>query len=219
MHSVQRKIVAILRDQGAVPLKYREIGRRIGEKYPQTVKHHLESLINRKMVLEVNGMIKLNNSSVDPDNADYFNLPFFGLASCGEATCIAEDLAEGYLRISRKVLPSIPVNNIFLLRASGNSMNEAKIGIHRQNIEDGDFVIVDSTKKNPYDNDYIVSIIEGCANIKKYRYSPELKQVQLLSESSDEYLPIILHESDNFYVAGKVIAVIKKIDTSKEKYT
>ena len=37
----KKSFLQLLKDQGSIPLKYREIGRRIGEKYPQTVKHHI----------------------------------------------------------------------------------------------------------------------------------------------------------------------------------
>jgi len=210
MHSTQQKLLALLRDQGAIPMKYREIGRRIGEKYPQTVKHHIESLKKDGLIVEQNGIIKLNKA--DTKNTQYLNLPFYGLANCGVATCLAEDSAQGFIKISRNVLPNKTIKNIFLLRASGNSMNNAEIGYQKQNINDGDFVVVDSSQKDPIDQDYIVSVIDGSANIKKFRYSPELKQVQLISESTDEYMPIILHESDDFYVIGKVIAVIKNFN-------
>lgn len=210
MHSTQQKLLALLRDQGAIPMKYREIGRRIGEKYPQTVKHHIESLKKDGLIVEQNGNIRLNQT--DTKHTQYLNLPFYGLANCGEATCLAEDRAQGFIKISRNVLPNKAIKNIFLLRASGNSMNNAEIGHLKQNINDGDFVVVDSSQKDPKDKDYIVSVIDGSANIKKFRYSAELNQVQLLSESTDEYLPIILHASDDFCVIGKVIAVIKNFN-------
>ncbi|MFH1011847.1 MAG: S24 family peptidase [bacterium] len=202
--------MALLKDQGSIPLKYREIGRRIGEKYPQTVKHHIEALKNSQLIIEQNSILRLN--SKDITNKNYLNIPFYGLANCGEATRFAEDKAEGFLRISRSVLPGKSPKNLFVLRASGNSMNMARIGLQKQGIENGDFVIVDSQERHPVDGDYIVSIIDSCANIKKYRYLLEPQQVHLLSESSDAYLPIVLHISDNFHVVGKIIGVIKNFD-------
>lgn len=208
MHPIQNKILALLRDQGSIPLKYREIGRRIGEKYPQTVKHHIEALLENDLIVNVNASLKLN--STDISGSDFLNLPFYGLANCGPALNFAEDQADGFIKISRKILPK-PAESLFIIRASGNSMNQSKIGSLQQNIEDGDFVIVDSQKKDPKDGDYIVSVIDNCANIKKFRYDPVSHQVHLLSESSDEYFPIILHESDNFHIIGQVIEVLKTI--------
>jgi predicted Zn-ribbon and HTH transcriptional regulator len=59
MATVSEKIIWLLKDQGYVPLKYREIGRRIGEKYPQTVKSHIEKLEKDGKVHEKNGLICL----------------------------------------------------------------------------------------------------------------------------------------------------------------
>ena len=88
-------------------------------------------------------------------------------------------------------------------------MNKAKVGPHERNIENGDFVIIDAENRDPQDRDYVVSVIDDCANIKKFQYDPSSHQVALIAESSDEYFPIILHESDNFQMLGKVLDVIK----------
>ena len=87
-------------------------------------------------------------------------------------------------------------------------MNNANI--NRKNIEDGDFVIVDAEQKSPEPGQYIVSIIDEMANIKKFVPDPQNKRIVLKSESTKEYLPIFIHENDNYHVSGKVIDVIKK---------
>jgi len=206
MHPIQEKLLQLLKDQGSIPLKYREIGRRIGEKYPQTVKHHIAALQEKALLVEQNGFLKLNRTDAQKG---FLNLPFYGLASCGEATAFAEDTAEGYIRISPNALPRKNIAGLYILRAFGNSMNRAKVGPHERNIENGDFVVVDSTERDPKNGNYVVSIIDNCANIKKFQYEETSHQVALIAESSDEYLPIILHETDNFAVLGKVLDVIK----------
>jgi SOS-response transcriptional repressor LexA len=208
MHIVQEKLLELLKDQGSVPLRYREIGRKIGEKYPQTVKHHIEILRKNDLIIEQNGFLKLNSQNIEQKK--FLTLPFYGLANCGEATVFADDKIKGFIKISRSIFPSGSVNNYFILQASGNSMNKAGIGHQKQSIEDGDFVIVDKGKINPENGDYVVSVIEECANIKKFSYDKMSEQVQLLAESSDEYFPIIMHKSDDFHVMGTVIGVIKK---------
>jgi len=207
MHPIQEKLMALLRDQGSIPLKYREIGRRIGEEYPQTVKHHIEALIKKGLLSEQNGFLKLIRSDVS--SSSFLNLPFYGLANCGAATILAEDKADGYIRISRNALPRKTVEDFYILRAFGNSMNRAQVGQQKRNIEDGDFVIVDAKVREPQDGQYVVSILDDYANIKKFRSNPASGEVQLIAESSDEYLPIILHESDNFSVMGTVVDVVK----------
>ncbi len=207
MSSVQNKLLALLRDQGSVPLKYREIGRRIGEQYPQTVKHHIEILKNKQLIHEKNGLLVLNKKDLTSEN--FFNLPFYGIANCGPATAFAEDRIEGFIKISKNAFPKGNIKDFYLIQASGNSMNQAQVGQGKKNIEDGDIVIVNAKNQNPQNGDYVVSIIEGCANIKKFSYNPNDKQVVLISESTDKYFPIVLHENDNLNIAGKIIDILK----------
>lgn len=207
MHPIQNKIVALLKDQWSTPLKYREIGRKIGEAYPQTVKYHIGALKESGLILEHNNFLKLNTSN--STEWDFLNLPFFGLAKCWEATVFSEDLADGYIKISKQVLPIKTIADFFLVRATGNSMDMARIGPNNKNIENGDFVVVDHTKWAARDGDYVLSVIDGCANIKRLKITPWSDQIALISESSDEYFPIIIHESDNYFVAGTVVDVIK----------
>lgn len=207
MSSVQNKLLALLRDQGALPLRYREIGRRIGEQYPQTVKHHIEVLKKKQLIQEKNGLIILNKKDLKSD--DFLTLPFYGIANCGPATAFADDRIEGYIKISRNALPKGSVKDFYLIQASGNSMNQAEVGLSKKNIEDGDIVIINAKEQTPQNGDYIVSIIDGCANIKKFSYNPHDNQVVLISESSDKYFPIVLHETDDLNIAGKVVDVLK----------
>ena len=89
-------------------------------------------------------------------------------------------------------------------------MNRADI--KGEAINEGDFVIVDTEVKKPANGDYILSIIDGAANIKKINIDEKHHQVILLSESSKDYPPIFIHEKDLdcYYVAGKILQVIKK---------
>lgn len=206
MHEIQEKIIGLLKDQGSISLRYREIGRKIGEKYPQTVKHHIGVLLSKNLIQEGNGFLSLTEQE---ETESFIQLPFFGLANCGPATLLAEDNIQGYFRLSRKIFPRKSPKGFYLLRASGNSMNKADI--KGKNIDDGDFVVIDSQDTTPKNNDYVVSVIDDCANIKRYRYFPDSQQKALVSESTDEYFPIVLHESDSVFVMGKVIDVIKQI--------
>lgn len=76
-------------------------------------------------------------------------------------------------------------------------------------IEDGDYVIVDSGNINAKNGDYVVSVIDGLANIKKYLWDNKNLRILLVSESTHNYPPIFIHEDDNFLINGKIIQVIK----------
>ncbi len=134
------------------------------------------------------------------------SVPIYGTANCGPRTIYASQNLEGYLKVSKKLLTKR--DKIFALRAEGNSLNKANI--NGKNIEDGDFVIIDSQATNPKNGDYIVSIIEEMANIKKYIWDAKNSQIILGSESTQNYNPIYVHEDDNIIINGKVIDVIKK---------
>jgi len=70
--------------------------------------------------------------------------------------------------------------------------------------------LVDGNQRNPQDQSYVLSIIDGLANIKKFKRNGD--QIILASESSQDYPPIIIHQDDldNYMVNGEVVQVIKK---------
>jgi SOS-response transcriptional repressor LexA len=135
------------------------------------------------------------------------SLPIMGRANCGSATAYADNTVEGYLKVSRSLLWTENPESLFVLKAKGDSMN--KSDIHGNSIEDGDFVIVDESKKSPQDKDYIVSLIDDYANIKRF-FSRD-GQIALVSESTKDYNPIFIHEddADSYNVIGRVVKVIK----------
>jgi len=59
---------------------------------------------------------------------------------------------------------------------------------------------------------YVLSIIKGMANIKKFIFDEVRNRILLLSESTQDYAPIIIHNNDfdNYMVNGQVVQVIKK---------
>lgn len=137
---------------------------------------------------------------------DSIKIPVVGSANCGPATILANENIEGYLKVSRDQLKN--KEGVFALRASGNSLNKANI--HGKNIEDGDFVLIDSKNRNPHNGEYVLSIIDGAANLKKYVNDNKNNQITLMSESSEDFKPIFIQEGDDFAINGKILTVIKK---------
>lgn len=136
---------------------------------------------------------------------DAIKIPVIGSANCGPATIFAEENIEGYLKISRNQLKNR--DGVFALRASGNSLNKANI--NGENIENGDFVLIDSQNRTPYNGEYVLSIIDGAANLKKYVEDKKNHQIKLISESSENFKPIFIQASDDFAINGKILKVIK----------
>ena len=92
-------------------------------------------------------------------------------------------------------------------------MNRAIIGQVKLSVEDGDFIVIDSANRNPKDGDYILSIIDNMANIKKIKFDRENNRIALISESTEKYPPIFIRPNDNFnyLINGVVLQVIKKL--------
>ena len=134
-------------------------------------------------------------------------MPILGSANAGPATIFAEGNISGYLRISRNDLNR--KNGVFALRVDGDSMNKAKI--NGKNLEEGDFVLIDSEYKNPKNDDYVLSVIDGCANLKKFERDAKTGTIRLLSESKNpKHKPIYVSSEDDFMVNGRIISVVKK---------
>lgn len=185
----------------------REIGKLIEVDHPQKVKHHMKQL-EKKGLLKSDGrhgIVEQVKGGLDAIS-NFVSIPILGTANCGPATFFADENFEGYLKVSTGIVDK--KNGFFAIKASGNSMNKADIKGH--SIEDGDYVIVNSEDKNPHDGDYVLSIIDDVANIKRFRIDKINNQIVLVSESATDYPPIFIHPDDEFNVSGKIAMVIKK---------
>lgn len=208
MHILQEKLLKVIDEKNIGGLTLRQIGEIVGEKLPQKVKHHLSQLERKGFILidRRNKNISRISNKARAGNI-FISIPIVGAANCGPATIYADQNIEGYLKISKRLAPN--KKSVFALRVEGNSLNKASIG--GKNVEGGDFVIVDSENTSPRDGDYVVSVIDGMANIKKYRLDKIHSRIALLSESTQKYSPIFIHENDDFRVSGKVVEVVKNI--------
>lgn len=207
MHTIQEKLLRVIDDKNIGGLTLRQIGDLIGETLPQKIKHHLSQLERKGFVVVDRKNKNISRISNRAKTGDIFiSIPIVGAANCGPATIYADQNIEGYLKISKRLVPN--KKSVFALRAEGNSLNKAYIG--GKNVESGDFVIVDSENTSPRDGDYVVSVIDGMANIKKYRLDKSHARIALLSESTQEYSPIFIHKNDDFRISGKVVDVVKK---------
>lgn len=205
MHQIQEKILELAKTKDVLILGIRPLGREIGVDQPQLVKHHLFQL-QKKGLIKVKSrsdiqQILQHSSSLQPS---FVQIPVVGAANCGPATLFADERVEKYITVSQSFLKK--ANNVFALIAKGDSMNRAQIG--GNTIEENDYVVIDSDQRTPHSGDYILSVIDNCANIKKYARTKD-GNIALLSESNSNYPPIYIGEDDQFIVNGKVIQVIK----------
>lgn len=209
MNKTQLKLIEISTRKNIWGMSLRAIGDEIGVKNAATVKYHLEQL-------KIKGLLKRPSNTQElislkekilKSQESLVNIPILGSANCGVAVLIGEEMFEGYLKISPQLLSVNNYNNLFAVKAEGDSMNLANI--NNQSIDNGDYLIIDANRTNPHNGEYILSIIDNCANVKKFIRSEDNKTVALVSESTQNYPPIYIHPDENYLINGTVISVIK----------
>ena len=219
MHPIQQKLLQLSKIRDLSKLSYREIGRQLAEDgdtnarvHPQNVKYHFEQLIADGLLNEsarpVRKVEQVKNS-LQSVVMNLIRIPIVGSANCGPATIFADEKIEGYLEVSPVLLKSKNYQDLFALRASGDSMNRAVI--MSKNIDDGDFVVVDQSRKTPRDGECVVVIRDNVANIKRIYFDHEEEVIVLRSESTLDYSPIYVSPHDEWdgLISGTVIQVIK----------
>jgi repressor LexA len=214
VHRIQLQLLRLAGETNLGESTLREIGTLVGEKSPQKVKHHLNQLEKRGLIRIDRArrrIEKIVGGSVTGllTKARLLTVPVLGSANAGPAMLSAIENIEGYLNISSTFLGRRANRNLFALRVSGPSMNRAVIDNKR--IEDGDYAIVDSDDRLPKDGDVVLSIIDGMANIKRFHHDKENKEIVLLSESTYDFPPIVIHEDDDFLINGKIVHIVKKL--------
>lgn len=210
MNTNQQKILDLAGKKDISKMGFREIGREIGILNPQLVIHHLGQL-KKKGLLYFDS--KSRQRVAKPKafaNGLILNIPILGSANAGPACELAQENIEGYIRISTTILGKSSPSGLFAVKVSGNSMNNAT-EIKGGPISNGDYIIIDSNKKKPGNGDYVLSIFDDAANIK--RYYKNGKEIKLVSESTQEFPPIVLHESDiykdKYLINGVALRVVK----------
>lgn len=207
MHSIQQKLLDLINHKNISGKTLRSIGALISEDSPQKIKHHLTQLQKKGFIVydSKKGIIqkKQRKSSVA---SPFVSIPIVGMANCGPATIFAEENIENHLKVSSRMLPK-KTEGIFAVQAEGISMNKATID--NKTIDDGDYLIIDSTYLSPQNKDIVLSIIDENANIKRFIRNED-GSIVLMSDSTRDFPPIYIHEDDEFCINGKVIDVIKK---------
>lgn len=212
MHPLQERLLELTTSRELGKMSLREIGELLDSAHPQTIKHHLQQL-EQKGLVEVDrsqGIVRRVRAE-ERTSDRLITVPILGSADCGPATVSDYEKIEGYLKISCILLER--KLGLFALKAIGNSMNMANID--GMNIEDGDYVIVDSSRRHPNNKEYVVSVTDGLANIKRFLKVEASVEVVLISESTQDYPPIVIHPEDvEFLICGTIIKVVKRPNLS-----
>lgn len=206
MNKNQEQILNLAQERDISGLSLREIGREVGIKNAQTVKYHLNQLIDKGLLIYQKNKKSLVVRNRNQEFDNLLSIPILASADCGPASQIADEDLEGYLKVSPRVAERNSSDGLIVVRAIGSSLNMANI--RGKSIEDGDYVIVDCRNRNPENGDYVLSVIDGVANMKRF-YRGE-NEIRLVSESTSDFPPIVIHEDDNYMINGVILMVVKK---------
>lgn len=213
MHHIQKKLLELAKTNNLAECTLRRTAELIGDPdmSPGQVQHHLLQLEKRNLLF-INRKNKTQRLESPVEDDRFVLVPIVGSASCGPALNYAEEYYEGFLRISKQLLGKQTTqlkNRYMAVKADGESMNNARIGKSKQPIKSGDFVLVDVTQKCADDGDYVLSIIGGMANIKRLKKHEEYISLESESLTPERFPPIIVGQSENYMINGKVVAVYK----------
>jgi len=204
MSTIQDRLLTLAGQHDLSSLSLRQIARMAGVEHAQTVKYHLGKLVEAGKIRSAAGAMKVVSRGTD---GGLLSIPILGSANCGTATRFAEDRVEGFIRVSPRLLPTS--RNLFAVRAVGNSMDRTNVG--GKGIADGDYVVVKAVAEEPRNGELVLSLIDGCANIKRFYRDSDGETVLLISDSSegDIHPPIAVHRDDDYRISGRVVSVIK----------
>lgn len=210
MHIIQQKLLRLAETYNLGNMPLRDIGKIIDEEHPQLIKHHLEQLEKKGMIEwdREQKIITRRHAGV-VSNADFITVPVLGSANCGPALLYATPTVDEHIKVSKSLLKGR--TKVFAIKAVGSSMNKANID--GKAIDEGDYVIIDPDDRNVNSNDYVLSIIDEMANVKKIVLDDKHNQIALVSESTVDYPPIYIDKSEaaKYFLNGKVIQIIKQM--------
>ncbi|MBM3206670.1 MAG: hypothetical protein FJZ43_03560 [Candidatus Staskawiczbacteria bacterium] len=190
----------------------RLIGRILEIENPQNVAHHLSQLEKKGFISidEKTGKVFVKKYETGPAHG-LLKLPIFGTANCGPATLFAEQNLQGFLAVPPENIGRAKREGLFVIKAVGDSLNAAK-GIIGGPVKSGDYVVIDKDNVSPMNGQYVLSILDNMANIKRFYRDTKNHQIRLESESTIETKPIYIREEDfqDYMVNGVVMGVIKK---------
>lgn len=182
LHPVQKRLIALLKENLDSPLTIRELRDELGVSSTSTVFHHIKQL-------EKNGYLKRNPSNprdyhLIMDNPEkpitYLNL--YGLASCGPDGVLLDGDPEERIPISSKLL-SFKAEDAFLVRAKGDSMEPR--------IFEGDLVII-KQRNDAKEGDIVLCVNDEKTMIKRIHYDKNDGENRVLLLSlNNKYVPIL----------------------------
>ncbi len=184
-------------DYGKMP-SVRKLMRELDYKSPRSASVIINDLEQKGILRKKqDGSFQLSEFELPEDygtREQTVKVPLLGSVACG-LPIFAEENIEANIPISIKLIKK--GHKYFLLRAKGDSMNNA-------GINDGDLVLI-RQQQHAENGDKVVALIDDEATIKEYHHTGSLVVLKPKSNNK-KYQPIIL--SNEFRIQGIVEAVI-----------
>jgi SOS-response transcriptional repressor LexA len=214
MNPLQKKILNLADSSDLGTRTYYGIAKELGVDHPFKVKFALDQLEKRGLLVRNKRTGQLTKVSSQDKFGGLISIPVYGDASCGPAVAYADNTVTDFLKVSQSYINAKNLNRILAVKAVGNSMNRANI--QGSPINNGDYVLVEKSDgwPNVKTGDYVVSMIEGMANIKRYVRDDANRRILLLSESFEDAPPILIAQEDleddlgHYEIIGKVVQVV-----------
>lgn len=180
---------------GDVP-SYRKLMRLLGYKSTRSISLILDSLVEKGYIKKFEGnQIEISKDVPEFEvNTQTVEVPIVGNIACGEPI-LAEQHIEGMVSVSTTL--ARPPYQYFILRASGDSMNQ-------KNIYDGTLVLV-RRQETASNGDIVVAILNDECTLKEFKRKDNYILLIPHSDNS-EHKPIIL--TNDFRVQGVVVSVL-----------
>ena len=199
MHNLSdkdKKAFALIRNKivhyGESPA-LREINEVTGGKSPRSASLVVDRLIAAGLIMKNNRSLILTNTQLT-NSISTVDVPLLGAVACG-LPMFAEENVQAYIPVSTALAKK--GSKYFLLRATGDSMNQA-------GINSGDLLLV--RNQNTADSgERVVALINDEATVKIFERSADAVILRPKS-TNKEHKPIVL--TDNCIIQGVVQAVL-----------
>jgi len=183
-------------EKNKIPPTFEEIAKNFNYKSKNAVNTHLKALEHKGVIKRIQNKAR-SITLLEKREKEKYLIPIVGTIAAGAPILAEENIAE-YLDLYKIFYSNA---ELFALRVKGESMKKA-------GIMDGDLVIV---KKQPIiENGEIgVAIIDNEATVKRIFFK---NGKIILHPENDEMKDIIIYPQKNeFYIAGKVIGVVRRL--------
>jgi repressor LexA len=201
----QKKVLGWIKESidltGQAPT-VRELQMKLGCAAPMGVVAHLNALETKGYIRKVEG--KARGLIVTADEAgrapeEMVRVPLVGNVACGMPIW-AEEMIEEWIPLSTKLVGYH--QDVFMLRAKGDSMNMA-------GIDDGDFIVF-RKQSTALPGEKVVVLIGTEATVKQVKFEKDRVVFEPMSTNKDH--KVIVPKPGTFMIQGKVIGVIKNFN-------